>query len=256
MVLLGVSTSNEECGIALASAEGGGSALLGADAFPGARSCVEELVPRIMGLLESSGLGLRDVDMFAVDVGPGGLTGIKIGLTAVKTLAQVTGRPVAPVSSLHAMCARAADAGLVAPGGFLLPLVNCMKGEFFSALYRSARCDARGAGCGPRGPDCSAQRAECVIKDRLDDAAGLRALLNWISPDAEALVFGNAAAALRAPIEESLGPRVRFAAADFDAPRAETVCRIALSVATVPFHEARPNYLCLTNAERNLGVRA
>ncbi len=238
------------------SAECGARAVLGADTFPGARSCVEELVPRIMNLLESRGFGPRDVDRFAVDVGPGGLTGIKIGLTAVKTLAQVTGRPVAPVSSLHAMCARASDAGLVAPGGYLLPLVNCMKGEFFSALYRSAGCNTRGAECGPHGAECSERRAECVIKDRLDDTAGLRALLNWVSPDAEALALGNAAEALRAQIEESLGPRVSFAPAGFDAPRAEDVCRIALLREDVPFNEVRPNYLCLTNAERNLGVRA
>jgi tRNA threonylcarbamoyladenosine biosynthesis protein TsaB len=54
-------------------------------------------------LLSELGLGFDDVDLFAVCVGPGGFTGIRVGLAAVKGFAFGSGKPVAGVGSLEAI---------------------------------------------------------------------------------------------------------------------------------------------------------
>ncbi|MFA6451807.1 MAG: tRNA (adenosine(37)-N6)-threonylcarbamoyltransferase complex dimerization subunit type 1 TsaB [bacterium] len=236
MLILGFSTSDEECGIAIQR----GGAIIGSDTFAGARSCLEELTPRTEKLLATLEISIRDIDKFAVDAGPGGLAGIKIGLSTVKTLAQLTGRPIVAVSSLLSISHAAAAAGAVPPGGLLLPLVNCSRNEFFCALFRRS---ADGSG------------VERLIQDRLCDPDILRGLLSGLGEGGELLALGNAAGRLRPAIEETLGARARFAEPPLGRPRAEVICEIAAALDGVPYNEAQPNYLCLSNAERNFGVR-
>jgi tRNA threonylcarbamoyladenosine biosynthesis protein TsaB len=235
MIILGITTSDEQCGVALRR----DGETIGSDTFAGMRSCVEELIPRIDKLLSGHGLALEDVDRFGVDAGPGGLAGIKIGVSAVKTLAQVTGRPAAAVSSLYAMSFRAARSG----GGaeLFLPIVNCAKFEFFCALYRRL----------PGGG------VELAAEERLAAAEGLRGMLLGAGGGEErALALGNAAVRMRDLIEEVLGARAAFAPPELGRPSAEIVCEIAETAVAKPYYEVQPNYLCLTNAERKIGVRA
>jgi len=91
------------------------------------------LLGTVDGLLARHGLSIRDVEAFAVAAGPGSFTGIRIGLSAVKALAFASGRPVAPVSSLEALAAKAAgpEAALVAP------IIDAKKGEVYAALFRA-----------------------------------------------------------------------------------------------------------------------
>ena len=62
----------------------------------------ERLLPAVHYILETQGLGVRDIDAFALAVGPGSFTGIRIGVSTIKSLALASGMPVAPVSSLDA----------------------------------------------------------------------------------------------------------------------------------------------------------
>lgn len=74
-------------------------------------------------------LSLADIDAFAVASGPGAFTGLRVGLTAVKGLAEPLGKPVVPVSALEAVC-QASDAE-----GLLAPLVDAYRGQVFGGLY-------------------------------------------------------------------------------------------------------------------------
>jgi tRNA threonylcarbamoyladenosine biosynthesis protein TsaB len=61
------------------------------------------LFPTILDLLARHGLTVPDMDGFASATGPGTFTGVRIGLTAAKGLAESAGKPVAGVSNLKAM---------------------------------------------------------------------------------------------------------------------------------------------------------
>lgn len=61
------------------------------------------LLPMVEDMLRNCELAVRDVDAFAVAVGPGSFTGLRIGVATVKGLAWGCGKPCVPVSTLEAM---------------------------------------------------------------------------------------------------------------------------------------------------------
>jgi tRNA threonylcarbamoyladenosine biosynthesis protein TsaB len=87
-------------------------------------------------LLGEAGLDLESVDGFASTVGPGSFTGLRIGLTTMKTLAWVLQKAYAGIPSLDA---------LAAPLGFasepVCALIDARKKEVYCALYQP---DGRG----------------------------------------------------------------------------------------------------------------
>ncbi len=62
-----------------------------------------ELVPRIAALLSKHGFNSTQIDGFAVVSGPGSFTGLRIGLAAIKALAEILEKPIATVSLLEAL---------------------------------------------------------------------------------------------------------------------------------------------------------
>jgi len=207
-----------------------GGEALGEETFPGARSCVEELMPRIEGLLKNNSLSLKDLGLIGVDVGPGGLTGLKIGVVTVKTLGQLLDCPVVPVSSMRALCHRA-------PDGFrtLVPVIKCMKREFFASLYR-------------RGE----QGLECLENEILTDFDGFRRIIGKAA--APALVLGDAAGQAEAAAGGTAGG-ASFDRGEHRFPSAVAICELAAAGEPVSFRDVAPNYICLSNAERNFGIR-
>ncbi|WP_422927299.1 tRNA (adenosine(37)-N6)-threonylcarbamoyltransferase complex dimerization subunit type 1 TsaB [Singulisphaera sp. PoT] len=103
MYLLAIDTSTNSAAVAVAGPEG---ALLVAAPGSGQRHG-RQLIPTIASLLSEAGLALADLDGFAVGLGPGSYTGLRIGLTAVKTLAYVTGKPVVGLNSLEVIAQNA-----------------------------------------------------------------------------------------------------------------------------------------------------
>jgi tRNA threonylcarbamoyladenosine biosynthesis protein TsaB len=62
----------------------------------------ERLMVAVDNILTQSEMGLDDVDAFAVAVGPGSFTGLRIGLSTAKGLSYATGRPIVTVPTLEA----------------------------------------------------------------------------------------------------------------------------------------------------------
>lgn len=93
----------------------------------------ERLLPAVDFILKINKMKIKDMDGFALAVGPGSFTGIRIGLSAVKSFSYASEKLVAPVSTLKALAWK-----LRYPLGRLLcPLLDAKKGEIFASLYES-----------------------------------------------------------------------------------------------------------------------
>jgi len=60
-------------------------------------------VPQIAALLTKHNFNKQQIDAFAVASGPGSFTGLRVGLAAIKALAEVLAKPIAAVSLLEAV---------------------------------------------------------------------------------------------------------------------------------------------------------
>lgn len=106
MLLLAVDTSGKHGSIALArsaerSPDQNAVELIDTVALLGGTFSAQ-LVPQIASLLSAHGFTKHDIGAFAVASGPGSFTGLRIGLAAVKALAEVLRKPIAAVSLLQA----------------------------------------------------------------------------------------------------------------------------------------------------------
>jgi tRNA threonylcarbamoyladenosine biosynthesis protein TsaB len=60
-----------------------------------------QLVPQIAALLQKHGFSKADIDAFVAVSGPGSFTGLRVGLAAIKALAEILQKPIVPVSLLQ-----------------------------------------------------------------------------------------------------------------------------------------------------------
>jgi tRNA threonylcarbamoyladenosine biosynthesis protein TsaB len=105
MLFLAIDTSGKQGSIAVAragdrSADQPDVEVINAASLVGGTFSAE-LVPQIAALLSSDGFSKADIGAFVVASGPGSFTGLRIGLAAVKALAEVLNKPIAAVSLLE-----------------------------------------------------------------------------------------------------------------------------------------------------------
>jgi len=104
MLLLATDTSGKNGSIALARVTHGQSDVGIVELVPLAGGTFSaQLVPQISALLEKHGYSKRDLAGFAVVSGPGSFTGLRVGLAAIKALAEVLRKPICSVSLLEAV---------------------------------------------------------------------------------------------------------------------------------------------------------
>jgi tRNA threonylcarbamoyladenosine biosynthesis protein TsaB len=124
--LLALETATAPGSVALLA--GGGLAL--ERVLPTGAATAETLLPAIDALLGTAGVPLAAVRGFAVSIGPGSFTGLRIGVATLKGLAFGAPQPVAAVPTLAALALRAA------PGpGPVIALLDARRGEVYAAGY-------------------------------------------------------------------------------------------------------------------------
>lgn len=79
-------------------------------------------------------ISFEEIDLFAVNAGPGSFTGLRVGLTTVKGWAEVWGKRIAAVSGLEAIAAQICRS--VAPGSLIAAVTDARRGQIFGALFR------------------------------------------------------------------------------------------------------------------------
>jgi tRNA threonylcarbamoyladenosine biosynthesis protein TsaB len=96
-----------------------------------------QLVPQIAELFQKHGFRKQDLGGLAVATGPGSFTGLRVGLAAIKALAEVLGKPIALVSILEAV------ATMANLDGKILAVMDAGRGEVYAGEYEVGSKDAR-----------------------------------------------------------------------------------------------------------------
>jgi tRNA threonylcarbamoyladenosine biosynthesis protein TsaB len=91
----------------------------------------ERLISTIELVLKEAHMALEDLDGWAISLGPGSFTGLRIGVSAIKGLALATGKPVSGVSTLDVLTYQIASTPYL-----ICPILNARKGEVYAAFYR------------------------------------------------------------------------------------------------------------------------
>ncbi len=94
----------------------------------------ETLLPSIEKILSVTGTEIADVDLFALTVGPGSFTGLRVGASTVKGLALAADKPVVGVSSMDALALNVANSTIT-----ICPMLDARKKEVYTALYEPDR---------------------------------------------------------------------------------------------------------------------
>jgi tRNA threonylcarbamoyl adenosine modification protein YeaZ len=100
--LMAIEATGAVCGVALVQ----DGALAGAVRLAHGMNLSGSLLHGAEWLLGRRGLSLAQVDAFAVDVGPGAFTGLKIGVMLAKSWAHALGKPLIAVSAFEACAAQ------------------------------------------------------------------------------------------------------------------------------------------------------
>lgn len=90
----------------------------------------QTIMPMAQALLECSHKSVQDIDLFAVSVGPGSFTGLRIGVAAVKGMAQVLQKPCVPVSALEGLAFNLYDRA-----GILCAALDARCGQVYAACF-------------------------------------------------------------------------------------------------------------------------
>lgn len=130
MLLLAVDTSGKNGSLALARAMAGRSEIDVLEVGPLAGGAFSaQLIPQIAALLEKHGHSKHDLGGFVVASGPGSFTGLRVGLAAMKALAEALQKPLVAISVLEAVACSGSALGRV------LALLDAGRGDVYVGDY-------------------------------------------------------------------------------------------------------------------------
>lgn len=132
MKLLGVETSSGTFSVAVSDDE----KILAFLQAQGIGRPSTGLTPLMEQALQETGWNFPDLDGFALSIGPGSFTGLRVGVTMVKTLAWALKKPVVPVSTLEIIAEN-----LLKTDREILLFLDARKGKVYTARFRSNGTD-------------------------------------------------------------------------------------------------------------------
>lgn len=183
------------------------------------------LLPMIKAVMEDAGIEPSQLMGIAASIGPGSFTGLRIGLSTVKALAQVWKLPVAGITTTEAL------AYLMIGGGLICPVLNARKNEVYAAVYEDGvKCIA--------GPMATApEKLAAQLKQE-----GRRVTL-----------LGDGVSVYKEYFRKSLGDQVHFVPEELSLPRGASVAglgwRRLQSGEGVDFFSLEPLYIRMSEAE-------
>lgn len=200
----------------------------------------QTLLPMCENLLNMSGVSISDIDCFAVTAGPGSFTGVRIGISAVKGLAQGLSKPCVPVSVLEAMAY-----GFLASECYVCATMDARCNQVYNALFKVSD------GVVTRLCEDRALMIDELIPELCDIFEN--------DPERPIFLCGDGAEMLNRVLLSKEIDFVRLAPENIKLQRASGVCAVATALIadgkTVTARELQPFYLRLPQAERELKLK-
>lgn len=243
MKIVAIETGAAQWGIACAACDPATGKARPAAVFSSAapRELSQQLFIRLQSTLDEAGWSKDDVDGLAVGLGPGSWTGLRIGLSAAKTLAQARNWKLAGVPSFDAL-AQAVWRDVGQENATLLEIcAPCRPGEIYAKLYEASE------------DYLAVVQNEWIGSPELVAATlSTQALARGI--DIPVFLSGNAAAAIE-EVMVSQGQEYSLASPPFE----DVLLELAIAGSASLDREdgddpmkLQPLYLAPSNAERNL----
>lgn len=171
-MILGIETATSICSVGLVA----GDHLVAELRFNIKNIHAEILAASIQQLLKLSGKSLQQMAAFAVSIGPGSFTGLRIGLATAKGLAWASGKPLVAVSTLQAQAAAGMQYAVDRKQWSVVPVIKARQEEVYTARFRND------------WPAPRAEGEEILLK--------VKDFPNWLQPPA--ILCGNGVALLQA----------------------------------------------------------
>ena len=222
MYTLGIDTSSRTCSIALLKED----CLLIEMTLGDTHSHSRKLLSLIHYALERAALEIDQIDCFAVALGPGSFTGLRIGISTLKGLCMATQKPIVGVSSLEALSYSVPN-----NPALICPLLDARKKQVYTSLFR--------------------YREKKLVRLIEDMVLYPEELIKRIN---ERVIFlGDGVDVYRDLIEEKIGDLALFLPRFFNQPRAASVAGIgmmkhSLGEALDP-RDLKPTYIRRSEAE-------
>jgi tRNA threonylcarbamoyladenosine biosynthesis protein TsaB len=221
----------------------------------GTRTHATRLPGDLVGCLGRHGLGLDDVDLYAVAAGPGSFTGLRIGIATMQGLAFAHHRPLVAVSALDALVygVLGGEQGSAAGGRpeVIGAWMDAQRHEVYAELYRPAEGPAPGGGDTVEGERGALEIvAAAAVADPALVASEWKELLSTRTPALQLVAVGDGALLYRSVLEAAL-PGVRVI--EPVPPLAPAIAALASrrferGVGTAP-HAVKPVYVRRPDAE-------
>ena len=98
------------------------------------------IMTNIESMLKEVSMSVRDITAFVTGIGPGSYTGVRIAVTAAKTLAWSAGKPVIGISSLEGLAYGASlqeQEQLQHSKAVIIPLMDARRGQVYTAVFQA-----------------------------------------------------------------------------------------------------------------------
>ncbi len=160
----------------------------------------DSIMPAIRGILKKAGLTLAQIDGFAVGLGPGSFTSLRVGLATVKGLAFALKKPVVGVPSLDVLAMN------VTGDGQVCVVCDAKRNMVYACVYQ-------------KKGDALKRKSKYLLADIKDVLKRIKGEVTFV---------GDGVPLFREAIEKAVGVSPRFTGEKQMYPRAKHLATLAL----------------------------
>ncbi|MEG1605269.1 MAG: tRNA (adenosine(37)-N6)-threonylcarbamoyltransferase complex dimerization subunit type 1 TsaB [Clostridia bacterium] len=186
----------------------------------------ETLQPMIDWVMAQARLTVAQVDLFACVAGPGSFTGVRIGVCAIKAIAQATSKPCVALDALEVLAAQ--HFGF---DGVICPILDARRGQVYGAQF-------------------AFEKGSAPVRLAKDDVLKLEDFVAQLPENGRVLFVGDGAQVHARAIGQLLGARALIAPDHLAQLRAGAACFLAPDKPACDYLTLAPIYLRAPQAER------